>query len=57
MPIVDKQYEPLTRIIDSFAWRNFLKNEQDYKATFGSEQEHFDWDLEYHTELLEFHAI
>ena len=57
MPIIDKQYEEVTRIIESFAWKNFLKNDKDYKAAFGSEQEHFDWDRDFHTELLEFHAI
>ena len=57
MPILDKQYEPVLRIIDSFAWKNFLKNDKDYKASFGSDQAHFDWDIEFHTELLEFHAI
>ena len=57
MPIVDKSYEEVTRIIESFAWKNFLKNDQDYKASFGCEQEHFDWDRGFYTELLEFHAI
>ena len=57
MPIVDKAYEELTRIIESFAWMNYLKNDQDYKATFGSEQEHFDWNSSFYQELLEFHAI
>jgi len=37
MPVIDKQYEEVTRIAESFAWKNFLKNDQDYKAHFGSE--------------------
>ena len=57
MPIVDKAYEEVTRIIESFAWLNYQKNDTDYKATFGSEQEHFDWNSAFYQELLEFHAI
>ena len=57
MPIVDKAYEEVTRIVESFAWRNYLKNDSDYKATFGAEQEHFDWESAFYQELLEFHAI
>ena len=37
--------------------QNFAKNEKEYKAVHGSEYEHFDWDKEYYSELLEFHAI
>ena len=37
MPIVDKAYEEVTRIVESFSWKNFLKNDKDYKASFGSE--------------------
>lgn len=57
MPIVDKAFEEVTRVTESFAWRNFLKNDSDYKATFGCEQEHFDWERSFYEELLEFHAI
>jgi len=37
MPIVDKAYEEVTRIVESFSWKNFQKNDKDYKASFGSE--------------------
>ena len=57
MPIVDKAFEEVTRVTESFAWRNHLKNDADGKAQYGSEQEHFDWDRAYYEELLEFHAI
>ena len=57
MPIVDKAYEEVTRIVESFAWKNFKKNDEEYKAAFGSDQEHPEWDRAYYMELLEFHAI
>ena len=57
MPVLEKAYEQVTRITDSYAWQNFQKNDQDYKATFGSEQAHFDWDRAFYEELLEYHAI
>ena len=37
--------------------QNFTKNEKEYKAIYGSEYENFEWDKEYYSELLEFHAI
>ena len=57
MPIIEKAQEEVSRITESFAWRNFISNDNDYKATFGSDQEHFSWDKAYYSELLEFHAI
>jgi len=43
--------------VESYAWQNFQKNDADYKAAFGSEQGHFEWDRAQYEELLEFHAI
>jgi len=57
MPIIEKGLDEVNRITESFAWRNYVKNDIDYKATFGAEQRHFSWDQDYYTELLEFHAI
>jgi len=37
MPVLDKAFEEVTRITESYAWQNFEKNDADYKATFGSE--------------------
>ena len=44
MPKVEKADEEVLRITESFAWRNYLLNDKEYKATFGSEQENFNWD-------------
>ena len=57
MPTVEKADEEVFRITESFAWRNYLLNDKEYKATFGSEQENFSWDRQINEELLEFHAI
>lgn len=57
MPVVDKAYEAVTRITESFAWKNYQRNDSEYKASFGSDQEHYEWDQAHHAELLEFHAI
>ena len=57
MPVVDKAYEAVTRITESFAWKNYQRNDTEYKASFGSDQEHYEWDQAHHAELLEFHAI
>jgi len=37
MPIIEKAQEEVSRITESFAWKNFLLNDKDYKATFGSD--------------------
>ena len=37
MPKIEKAYEEVIRITESFAWKNFLLNDKEYKATFGSE--------------------
>ena len=37
MPKIEKAYEEVIRITESFAWKNFLLNDKQYKATFGSE--------------------
>ena len=57
MPQTLKSFEEVTRILDSYAWLNYLKNDKDYKAMFGSDQESFEWERAYYDELLEFHAI
>ena len=56
-PQVTRAYGELTRVVESFAMKNFAKNEKEYKATNGSEYAHFDWDKELYNELLDFHAI
>ena len=56
-PQVVRVYGELTKVVNNFALQNFAKNEKEYKAINGSEYEHFDWDKDYYSELLEFHAI
>ena len=56
-PQITRVYGELTKVINSFAMQNFAKNEKEYKAIYGSEYAHFDWDKELYSELLEFHAI
>ena len=43
-PQITRVYGELTKVINSFAMQNFAKNEKEYKAIYGSEYAHFDWD-------------
>jgi hypothetical protein len=56
-PQVTRIYGDLPQLANNFSLLNFAKNEKEYKAVNGSEYEHFDWDRDYYSELLEFHAI
>ena len=56
-PQITRVYGELTKVVNCFSMQNFAKNEKEYKAINGSEYEHFDWDREYYSELLEFHAV
>lgn len=58
VPTIEKSYEKVSRVTESFSFINFLKNKVQYHAVHGSEYMNFrHWQEKEFAELMDFHVI
>jgi len=58
VPTIEKSYEKVSRVTESFSFINFLKNRVQYHAVHGSEYMNFrHWQEKEFAELMDFHVI